>query len=113
MSTGIPIAMPLRVLFVGAYYDPELTAIGPYTAQLARYLGERGHRVHVSTTFPHFPEWRFHRGYRRGLYRREKRGNVVLRRSRHILPREPDAVPGRAAYDISFAAGAALTAGLA
>lgn len=108
-----PIVKPLRILCVGSFYAPERTAIGPYTAQLAAYLGARGHRVHVSTAFPHFPEWRFHDGYRAGLYRRERRGNVVVRRSRHVLPRTPDSVGGRLICDGSFAAGAVLTGALA
>lgn len=105
--------MSLRILIIGAFYAPELTAIGPYVAELARYLSDRGHQVQVSTAFPHFPEWRFKDGYRRGLYRREQHGNVVVRRSRHVLPRKPDTVRGRLVNDATFAAGALMTAGLA
>ena len=38
----------MRVLIIGINYRPDLTGIGPYTADLAEYLAGRGDDVTVA-----------------------------------------------------------------
>src|SRR5690348_2388060 len=45
----------VHLLILGMNYAPEVTGIAPYTAGLAQHLAEKGHRVTVATTFPHYP----------------------------------------------------------
>ena len=57
----------MRVLIIGINYRPELTGIGPYTADLAEHLASRGDRVTVITGLPHYPGWRIAPGTPRNL----------------------------------------------
>lgn len=53
----------LKVLLYGLNYDPELTGIGKYSGEMARWLADRGHRVQVVTAPPYYPEWRIRDGH--------------------------------------------------
>jgi colanic acid biosynthesis glycosyl transferase WcaI len=54
----------LRILIFGLNYAPELTGIGKYTGEMASWLAERGHAVHVVTAPPYYPAWRISEEYR-------------------------------------------------
>ncbi|MBU0916378.1 MAG: glycosyltransferase WbuB [Gammaproteobacteria bacterium] len=51
------------VLLYGLNYEPELTGIGKYSGEMARWLALRGHRVQVVTAPPYYPEWAIREGY--------------------------------------------------
>lgn len=53
----------MPVLLYGLNYEPELTGIGKYSGEMARWLAERGHRVQVVTAPPYYPEWRIRDGH--------------------------------------------------
>jgi colanic acid biosynthesis glycosyl transferase WcaI len=53
----------MDVLLYGLNYEPELTGIGKYSGEMARWLAERGHRVQVVTAPPYYPEWRIQAGH--------------------------------------------------
>lgn len=53
----------MRVLIYGLNYEPELTGIGKYSGEMARWLAERGHQVQVVTAPPYYPEWRIKEGH--------------------------------------------------
>lgn len=57
-----PIA-PMNVLLYGLNYEPELTGIGKYSGEMARWLAGRAHRVQVVTAPPYYPEWRIRDGH--------------------------------------------------
>lgn len=61
----------VRILLYGLNFAPELTGIGKYTGEMARWLVEQGHEVRVVTAPPYYPEWRVHSGHAAGAYRRE------------------------------------------
>jgi colanic acid biosynthesis glycosyl transferase WcaI len=96
----------VRILIAGVNYAPEATGIGPYTAGLAEHLAEEGHDVLVSTTFPHYPQWKWQTPVA-GWRCTERLNGVEVRRTRVILPRRRRRASSRIAYDTSFA-GAAL-----
>ncbi|SEC40502.1 WcaI family glycosyltransferase [Terriglobus roseus] len=54
----------MRILIFGLNYAPELTGIGKYTGEMASWLAERGHAVHVVTAPPYYPAWRISDEYR-------------------------------------------------
>ena len=56
---------PLDVRVLGLNFAPEPTGIAPYTTGLAGFLADAGHRVHVVTGQPHYPQWFLAEGYQR------------------------------------------------
>lgn len=91
----------MHILFAGINFAPELTGIAPYTTSLAQGLADRGHKVHVLTGIPHYPEWRIPSAYtgRRDLD--EELGDLSIRRLRHHVPALPNA-RGRVRMEVSF-----------
>jgi colanic acid biosynthesis glycosyl transferase WcaI len=85
----------LRILIFGINYEPELAGIAPYTTGLAEHFAAQGHRVHVITGVPHYPEWL------PGLATSDEAANPGVRRYRHFVPRRPTA-PGRALYELTW-----------
>lgn len=85
VSTGLTVAI------VGINYAPEPTGIAPYTSGLAVGLARRGHRVHVFTGQPHYPQWTRMHGYR-SMRSEELLDGVHVRRFRHLVTRHPSAV---------------------
>lgn len=53
----------LSVLIYGLNYEPELTGIGKYSGEMAKWLAGRGHQISVVTAPPYYPEWRIRKGY--------------------------------------------------
>ena len=91
----------LRVLIIGINYRPELTAVGPYTAELAEQLAARGDEVTVLTGLPHYPDWRVAPGTPRALIRRETIRGVTVIRAAHYVPAVQSAIK-RALYEGTF-----------
>lgn len=56
-------APAIQVLLYGLNYEPELTGIGKYSGEMARWLADRGHHVQVVTAPPYYPEWRIRAGH--------------------------------------------------
>lgn len=90
----------LHIVIVGLHYSPEPSGNAPYTTSLAEGLAAAGHNVQVITGFPHYPEWRIHRGYT-GWTRTETLAGVSVKRLRHFVPRTPHVLP-RLIMEISF-----------
>ncbi|TMC03651.1 MAG: colanic acid biosynthesis glycosyltransferase WcaI [Chloroflexi bacterium] len=89
----------MRLLIAGMNYRPEATGIGPYTTGLAEHLAGLGHDVVVSTTYPHYPHWRWQTGAHPPV---ERRNGVEVRRGRVVLPRRRS-LGWRVLYDSSLA----------
>lgn len=58
----------MQVLLYGLNYEPELTGIGKYSGEMARWLAARGHQVQVVTAPPYYPEWRIRDGHSGSRY---------------------------------------------
>jgi glycosyltransferase involved in cell wall biosynthesis len=89
----------MRLLIAGMNYGPEVTGIGPYTTDLAEHLARLGNDVVVSTTYPHYPHWRWQGGAQRPV---ERRNGVEVRRGKVVLPRRRS-LGWRVLYDSSLA----------
>jgi colanic acid biosynthesis glycosyl transferase WcaI len=91
----------MRVLIIGVNYRPELTGIGPYTADLAEYLVGRGDDVTVIGGLPHYPSWRVAPGTARRFVSEERIQGIRVLRAAHYVPPRQDAVR-RAVYEATF-----------
>jgi glycosyltransferase involved in cell wall biosynthesis len=90
----------LRVTIIGINYAPEPTGNAPYTASLAEGLADAGHIVHIVTGYPHYPGWKVTDGYT-GWRRGEVINGVSVKRLRHYVPRNPNAL-SRMHMELSF-----------
>jgi glycosyltransferase involved in cell wall biosynthesis len=100
----IGIRSRLRVAVVGVNYTPEPSGIAPYTTEMCRGLAERGHRVKVFTSHPHYPRWAAPRGVARSTT--EQGDGVEVVRLRHYVPSNPTNVR-RLAFELHFGSRAA------
>lgn len=91
-----------RVSVLGLNYPPELTGISPYTGAFAQGMSEQGAEVHVLSTHPHYPEWKFRAGSGQWTHR-EQHEKVTVTRLRHHLPKTALGV-GRLLSEVSFGA---------
>lgn len=94
-------------LFIGINYAPEPTGISPYTTGMAEGLAERGHRVDVITSYPHYPWWRVPEEHRQ-LPKRAVVNGVAVTRMRHYIPRRPNSLR-RGLFELAFGLRAVLT----
>jgi len=52
----------MKILLYGINYSPELTGIGKYSGEQARWLAGQGHEVRVVTAPPYYPQWQVGEG---------------------------------------------------
>ena len=90
------------IAIYGVNYAPEPTGIGPYTAELAEHLVDRGAVVRVITTFAHYPQWKVSSDDR-GIRRRETIRGVAVTR---LWSRMPKPMTGlqRLLFEMSYSA---------
>jgi colanic acid biosynthesis glycosyl transferase WcaI len=69
----------MKILLYATNYYPELTGSGKYSAEMARWLSERGHAIRVVTAPPYYPEWKIRNGYRGWKYQVERGAIRVYR----------------------------------
>src|SRR5580765_2752594 len=77
----------MRILLYGINFEPELTGIGKYTGEMARWLAAAGHEVRVVTAPPYYPGWSVQQPYRAGRYLREDWHGVAVFRAPLWVPR--------------------------
>lgn len=87
---------------MGMNYAPEKTAIGPLTAELSEHLISLGHKVSVTTAFPHFPEWRVYEHYKGKFFQHENINGVSVYRGYVYMPTESRNAIQRIIYDSSI-----------
>lgn len=92
----------MKILLYCLNYSPELTGIGKYTGEQARWFAARGHQVRVVTAPPYYPAWRVGAGYRAWQYRREQHDGVQVWRAPIWVPRQPSGLK-RVLHLASFA----------
>lgn len=79
----------MRILLLILQFPPDVNSTGLLLSQLCDGLIERGHRVSVITTFPHYEHFRVWPEYRRKLAQRDTlRGMDVLRLYVHAKGRK-------------------------
>jgi len=77
----------MKILLYGINFEPELTGIGKYTGEMARWLAAAGHEVRVVTAPPYYPEWAVRAPYRAGRYLREDWHGVTVYRTPLWVPK--------------------------
>ncbi|HEX7387952.1 MAG TPA: glycosyltransferase WbuB [Castellaniella sp.] len=93
----------MRFLLVSINHAPEPIGIGKYNGELARWLADQGHQVHVVTAQPYYPRWQIYPGFRAWRYstQREATGITIYRCPLYI-PKKPSTLR-RIAHLLSFA----------
>jgi len=79
----------MRILIYGLNYSPELTGIGKFTGEMAKWLSDKGHDVRIVTAPPYYPAWRVSISYKTWVYRKERLGGVKVWRCPLWVPRQP------------------------
>lgn len=92
----------MKILIYGLNYAPELTGIGKYSGEMAEWLAERGHEVHMVCAPPYYPEWRVADGYKNNGYSCQELNRVKIFRSPLFVPNKPRAAT-RLIHLLSFA----------
>jgi len=92
----------MRILIHGINFFPEIIGIGKYTGELAAYLCESGHELHMVTAPPYYPYWQVQPGYKALQYKREVWQGVEIVRCPLWVPRRPSGLK-RLLHLFSFA----------
>ena len=79
----------MKILILSLNYVPELTGIGKYSGEMAEWLAAKGHKVHVVTAPPYYPQWRVLEGYGQFRYQRESLNGVEVCRCPLWVPSKP------------------------
>jgi colanic acid biosynthesis glycosyl transferase WcaI len=78
----------LKILIIGLNFYPELTGIGKYNGEMASFLAEKGHQIHVITSPPYYPEWQIRKGYSGLFYKKELWSGVTVYRCPILIPKK-------------------------
>jgi colanic acid biosynthesis glycosyl transferase WcaI len=92
----------LKILIYSANFSPEPTGIGKYSGEMAEWLASQGHRVHVVSAPPYYPQWRHDRTFKARYYRRAEWRGVQVWRAPIWVPQSPTGVR-RVVHLLSFA----------
>lgn len=79
----------MRILIFGIHYFPDLTGIGKYTAEMAAWLADQGHEIHVITAKPFYPQWKVSPSYKKKWWIKEVIQNVKVIRCPVYVPENP------------------------
>lgn len=79
----------MKLLIYGLNYAPEVTGIGKYTGDMARWFASQNHSVCIVTAPPYYPEWRVHKGFRNSWWQRSVEQGVKLIRCPLYIPSRP------------------------
>ncbi len=82
----------MKILLYGINYSPELTGIGKYSGEFARWCAEQGHEIRVVTAPPYYPEWNVHEEYSAVKYQRNVENGVSVTRCPLYVPAQPSAI---------------------
>lgn len=82
----------MRILLYGINYSPELTGIGKYSGEMARWLAGQGHDVRVICAPPYYPEWRIGEAHSRWLFKKQEEEGVTVIRCPLYVPAQPTAI---------------------
>ncbi|WP_316935032.1 glycosyltransferase WbuB [Polynucleobacter wuianus] len=86
----------------GLNFSPELTGIGKYTGEMARWLAEQGHEIVVVTAPPYYPDWKVWPNFSKLTYHKEVEKSLTVWRCPLYVPKNPSAI-NRLLHLASFA----------
>lgn len=82
----------MKILLYGINYSPELTGIGKYSGEMARWLVAQGHEVRVVTAPPYYPDWKVWPGFSTMRYDTRLEHGVTVTRCPLYVPARPSAL---------------------
>ena len=82
----------MRILLYGINYSPELTGIGKYSGEMARWLAAQGHEVRVVTAPPYYPDWKVWQGFSSWSFDKRQEDGVTVIRCPLYVPPKPSAL---------------------
>lgn len=82
----------MKILLYGINYSPELTGIGKYSGEMARWLAAQGHEVRVVTAPPYYPDWKVREDFANWRFRRSEEDGVSVIRCPLYVPAKPSAL---------------------
>lgn len=82
----------MKLLIYGINYSPELTGIGKYSGEMARWFAEQGHQVRVVTAPPYYPDWQIGKGYSALRFEKQMESGVKVYRCPLYVPAKPSAL---------------------
>lgn len=82
----------MKILLYGINYSPELTGIGKYSGEMARWLATQGHEVRVITAPPYYPDWKVWKDFATFRYSSSTEEGVSVIRCPLYVPAEPSAL---------------------
>lgn len=92
----------MKITLYSLNYSPELTGIGKYNSEMAKWLVDNGDEVQVISAKPYYPEWKVHEGFNKGLFLNSVENGVTVTRCPLYVPVKPSALK-RIVHLISFA----------
>jgi colanic acid biosynthesis glycosyl transferase WcaI len=91
----------MKILICGINYAPDLTGIGKYTGEMANWLAENGHTVHVITGMPYYPHWKVSDDYKKRWWHKEYMNGVKVYRCPLYVPSKVSSAK-RIIHEFSF-----------
>ena len=82
----------MKVLLYGINYSPELTGIGKYSGEFARWCAEHGHEVRVVTAPAYYPAWKVADEFSSLKFQRSTEDGVTVTRCPLYVPSRPTAL---------------------
>lgn len=82
----------MKILLYGINYSPELTGIGKYSGEMARWLAEQGHEVRVVTAPPYYPDWKVWPAFSSWRFNCTQEEGVSVYRCPLYVPAKPTAL---------------------
>lgn len=82
----------MKILVYGINYSPELTGIGKYSGEMARWFAGQGHEVRVVTAPPYYPDWKVWEGFSGRRYDTRMEDEVRVTRCPLYVPARPSAL---------------------
>ncbi|TDX26937.1 colanic acid biosynthesis glycosyl transferase WcaI [Modicisalibacter xianhensis] len=82
----------MKILLHAINFSPELTGIGKYSGEMARWWAERGHEVRVVTAPPYYPDWKIWPGYSMRWWHKQREDRVTVTRCPLYVPSNPSAL---------------------
>lgn len=82
----------MKILLYGINFSPELTGIGKYSGEMARWLAVQGHEVQVVTAPPYYPDWKVRGGFAGWRFSRSEEEGVSVIRCPLYVPPKPNAL---------------------
>jgi len=89
------------ILLVATNYWPEPTGISVYTTDLAELLQEKGFKVTVLTSLPHYPWWEVPPEFSHIVEGSSQKNSVNIIRINHLIPARMDALK-RIQFELSL-----------